>query len=169
VSPDTGGNGKLASLRQPLVFDPGDRWEYGINIDWVGRAIEAVGGEPSQIRAVLSTDAVTTRSPLASNVAARTGPSWCSGWPIGSPVRASQIRAVLSSDAVTTRSPLASNVAAQTGPSWCSGWPIGSLLSDGSEQDPHSCGDPHGQRTPEHDPYYARHDTCAARARRQRS
>jgi methyl acetate hydrolase len=38
--------GKLASLRQPLVFDPGDRWEYGINIDWVGRAIEAVSGEP---------------------------------------------------------------------------------------------------------------------------
>jgi len=38
--------GKLASLRQPLVFDPGDRWEYGINLDWVGRAIEAVSGEP---------------------------------------------------------------------------------------------------------------------------
>ena len=28
---------KLASLRQPLVFDPGDRWQYGINIEWVGR------------------------------------------------------------------------------------------------------------------------------------
>jgi len=41
--------GKLASLRQPLVFDPGDRWEYGINIDWVGRAIEAVGGEPLEV------------------------------------------------------------------------------------------------------------------------
>jgi methyl acetate hydrolase len=38
--------GKLSSLRQPLVFDPGDRWEYGINLDWVGRAIEAVSGEP---------------------------------------------------------------------------------------------------------------------------
>src|SRR5207244_7264440 len=37
---------KLASLRLPLVFDPGDRWEYGINIDWVGRAIEAVSGQP---------------------------------------------------------------------------------------------------------------------------
>src|SRR5258707_11373834 len=32
--------GKLAVLRAPLVFDPGDRWEYGINIDWVGRAVE---------------------------------------------------------------------------------------------------------------------------------
>src|SRR5438105_8121397 len=41
--------GKLASLRQPLVFDPGDRWEYGINIDWVGRAIEAVSGEPLEV------------------------------------------------------------------------------------------------------------------------
>jgi CubicO group peptidase (beta-lactamase class C family) len=38
--------GKLASLRLPLVFDPGERWEYGINIDWVGRAIEAAAGQP---------------------------------------------------------------------------------------------------------------------------
>jgi methyl acetate hydrolase len=38
--------GKLASLRLPLLFDPGDRWDYGINIDWVGRAIEVVGGQP---------------------------------------------------------------------------------------------------------------------------
>jgi CubicO group peptidase (beta-lactamase class C family) len=35
---------KLASLRLPLVFDPGERWEYGINIDWAGRAVEAVSG-----------------------------------------------------------------------------------------------------------------------------
>src|SRR6516165_7907549 len=41
--------GKLASLRQPLVFDPGDRWEYGINIDWVGRAVEAVSGQPLEV------------------------------------------------------------------------------------------------------------------------
>jgi methyl acetate hydrolase len=38
--------GRLASLRLPLVFDPGERWEYGINIDWVGRAIEAAAGQP---------------------------------------------------------------------------------------------------------------------------
>jgi len=38
--------GKLAALRLPLMFDPGDRWEYGINIDWVGRAVEAVSGLP---------------------------------------------------------------------------------------------------------------------------
>jgi methyl acetate hydrolase len=37
--------GKRAALRQPLVFDPGDKWEYGINIDWVGRLVEAVSGQ----------------------------------------------------------------------------------------------------------------------------
>ena len=41
--------GKLASLRLPLVFDPGERWEYGINIDWVGRAVEAVSGQPLDV------------------------------------------------------------------------------------------------------------------------
>ena len=37
--------GKLAALHLPLVFDPGERWEYGINIDWVGRAVEAAAGQ----------------------------------------------------------------------------------------------------------------------------
>jgi len=37
--------GKLASLNQPLTFDPGSRWQYGINIDWIGRMIEAASGE----------------------------------------------------------------------------------------------------------------------------
>jgi methyl acetate hydrolase len=37
---------KLASLRLPLVFDPGERWEYGINLDWAGRAVEAISGQP---------------------------------------------------------------------------------------------------------------------------
>jgi methyl acetate hydrolase len=37
--------GELAALQLPLVFDPGERWEYGINIDWVGRAIEAAAGQ----------------------------------------------------------------------------------------------------------------------------
>jgi methyl acetate hydrolase len=41
--------GKLASLRLPLVFDPGDRWEYGINIDWAGRAVEVVSGRPLEV------------------------------------------------------------------------------------------------------------------------
>jgi CubicO group peptidase (beta-lactamase class C family) len=33
---------KNATLMTPLVFDPGERWEYGINIDWVGQAVERV-------------------------------------------------------------------------------------------------------------------------------
>jgi methyl acetate hydrolase len=33
-----------AALRTPLLFDPGERWGYGISIDWVGKAIEAVSG-----------------------------------------------------------------------------------------------------------------------------
>lgn len=36
---------KNAALHTPLAFDPGDRWEYGINIDWVGKAVEAVSGQ----------------------------------------------------------------------------------------------------------------------------
>jgi CubicO group peptidase (beta-lactamase class C family) len=31
--------------RAPLMFDPGTRWQYGSNIDWVGRIVEAVSGE----------------------------------------------------------------------------------------------------------------------------
>lgn len=34
-----------AALRTPLVFDPGTNWEYGINIDWVGKVVEAVSGK----------------------------------------------------------------------------------------------------------------------------
>src|SRR6266568_6941778 len=34
-----------AALRLPLLFDPGDRWEYGINIDWVGKMVEATSGQ----------------------------------------------------------------------------------------------------------------------------
>jgi methyl acetate hydrolase len=34
-----------ATLALPLHFDPGDRWEYGINIDWVGKIVEAVSGK----------------------------------------------------------------------------------------------------------------------------
>jgi CubicO group peptidase (beta-lactamase class C family) len=34
-----------AALTTPLLFDPGDRWEYGINIDWVGKMVETVSGQ----------------------------------------------------------------------------------------------------------------------------
>src|SRR5256712_5891278 len=40
--------GKVASLRQPLVFDPGARWLYGINIEWTGRIIETISGQTLQ-------------------------------------------------------------------------------------------------------------------------
>ncbi|MGY1762041.1 serine hydrolase domain-containing protein [Geodermatophilus sp. SYSU D00779] len=34
-----------ACLRTPLLFDPGERWEYGSNIDWAGQVVEGVVGE----------------------------------------------------------------------------------------------------------------------------
>ncbi len=37
--------GKLAALSAPLGFDPGERWEYGINIDIAGRMVEIVSGQ----------------------------------------------------------------------------------------------------------------------------
>jgi CubicO group peptidase (beta-lactamase class C family) len=36
--------GKLAALNVPLVRDPGERWEYGVNIEMVGRLVEVVSG-----------------------------------------------------------------------------------------------------------------------------
>ncbi|WP_428487509.1 serine hydrolase domain-containing protein [Rhodopila sp.] len=36
--------GKLAALTAPLGFDPGERWEYGINIDIAGRMVEVTSG-----------------------------------------------------------------------------------------------------------------------------
>ena len=36
---------KRRSLDQPLLADPGDSWEYGISIDWVGQLIEKVSGQ----------------------------------------------------------------------------------------------------------------------------
>jgi len=34
-----------AALMQPLLFDPGERWMYGVNIDWVGKIVETVSGQ----------------------------------------------------------------------------------------------------------------------------
>jgi CubicO group peptidase (beta-lactamase class C family) len=33
------------ALTTPLLFEPGDRWEYGINIDWAGKMVEAASGQ----------------------------------------------------------------------------------------------------------------------------
>ncbi len=35
----------LASLKTPLLFDPGTKWNYGVNIDWAGQMVEAVSGQ----------------------------------------------------------------------------------------------------------------------------
>ncbi len=37
--------GTMASLRQHLLFDPGDDWAYGVNTDWAGLAVEAASGQ----------------------------------------------------------------------------------------------------------------------------
>jgi len=34
-----------ASLMTPLLFDPGERWEYGTNMDWCGQIVEAITGD----------------------------------------------------------------------------------------------------------------------------
>lgn len=34
-----------AALDLPLVFEPGSAWDYGIGIDWAGKAVEAVSGK----------------------------------------------------------------------------------------------------------------------------
>jgi methyl acetate hydrolase len=31
-----------ASLQTPLLFDPGERWEYGTSVDWAGLVVEAI-------------------------------------------------------------------------------------------------------------------------------
>jgi CubicO group peptidase (beta-lactamase class C family) len=38
------GSGLKASLDIPLLFDPGDAWEYSISIDWAGLAVEQASG-----------------------------------------------------------------------------------------------------------------------------
>ena len=36
---------KNDALKTPIMSDPGTRWEYGTNVDFVGKAIEAVSGK----------------------------------------------------------------------------------------------------------------------------
>jgi len=36
---------KLEAFMTPLVFDPGDGWEYGVGSDWVGQIVEKVSGQ----------------------------------------------------------------------------------------------------------------------------
>ena len=37
-------SGLKVSLNYPLMFDPGERWSYGIGIDWLGQMVEKVDG-----------------------------------------------------------------------------------------------------------------------------
>ena len=34
-----------ASLDAPLLFDPGEDWEYGLNMDWAGQVVEGITGK----------------------------------------------------------------------------------------------------------------------------
>lgn len=37
--------GSRAAIETPLLFDPGTKWEYGANIDWVGQVVEGIRGK----------------------------------------------------------------------------------------------------------------------------
>src|SRR3954465_1683664 len=34
-----------AALDTPLLFDPGEKWEYGSNLDWAGQVVEGITGK----------------------------------------------------------------------------------------------------------------------------
>ncbi|WP_202911168.1 serine hydrolase [Ancylobacter sp. TS-1] len=38
-----------AAFAAPLEFDPGERWEYGISMDWVGKLVEAVSEQSLEV------------------------------------------------------------------------------------------------------------------------
>ncbi len=40
---------RSSASRTPLMFDPGERWQYGASIDWVGRIVELISGEPLDV------------------------------------------------------------------------------------------------------------------------
>ena len=42
-------SGLRASLTAPLQTDPGTRWEYGINTDWLGLVVESLSGQALDI------------------------------------------------------------------------------------------------------------------------
>lgn len=37
--------GSRACIETPMLFDPGEKWEYGTNIDWLGQVVEGVRGK----------------------------------------------------------------------------------------------------------------------------
>ena len=38
-------SGSRAALKTPLLFDPGEKWEYGSNVDWAGQVVEGIRGK----------------------------------------------------------------------------------------------------------------------------
>ena len=38
--------GSMQNFESPLAFDPGTRYEYGVNTDWLGFVVEAISGMP---------------------------------------------------------------------------------------------------------------------------
>jgi CubicO group peptidase (beta-lactamase class C family) len=38
-----------AAFTAPLEFEPGERWQYGISIDWVGKLVEQVTGQSLEV------------------------------------------------------------------------------------------------------------------------
>lgn len=40
---------KNAAFTAPLEFEPGERWEYGISLDWVGKLVEAVSDQSLEV------------------------------------------------------------------------------------------------------------------------
>jgi len=38
-------HGRKHSLNVPLIFEPGERWEYSRSLDWVGQVVEGVAGK----------------------------------------------------------------------------------------------------------------------------
>ena len=37
-------SGLISAMNYPLQFEPGERWDYGIGIDWLGRVVEKIDG-----------------------------------------------------------------------------------------------------------------------------
>ncbi|WP_119168242.1 serine hydrolase domain-containing protein [Algihabitans albus] len=37
--------GSKQALMTPLLFDPGEKWEYGTNMDWCGQVVEGIAGK----------------------------------------------------------------------------------------------------------------------------
>jgi CubicO group peptidase (beta-lactamase class C family) len=46
TGPDIASNEAIASLEQPLAFEPGEKWGYGPGIDWATRLLEAATNQP---------------------------------------------------------------------------------------------------------------------------